>query len=370
MPTISELIKSSDEAKLIKKTGLSPQRLQALAAGSEPSLKEARLVAKALGVSIQDVLGIERSSVGPDILFRNASNAAERTVLSNLAGKLECSLDLLAPHNVAGPWWGGHFSRQDLSFAEAERNASLFRRLFCDNDQLSPLLNLPTVVVEKLQVLLFVVNEATFDGASMYVAGVPFVFVSARFVPRMLFTLAHEIGHLVAHHDPSKAAAFVDSNVEAIRKGENYKLERYAHAFASTLLMPAHSVGVTLKKIKSLQRSPSEHLTDLEILLLAQIFGVSFHAAARRCEDLQLIERGAAVSLAKVLSDKYGSPEKRALLAGLPPRPKVEFPRVPDSLVRVAVERIRTGDLSIGRASAALGLSIEDLISANAPTVH
>jgi predicted HTH domain antitoxin len=48
----------------------------------------------------------------------------------------------------------------------------------------------------------------------------------------------------------------------------------------------------------------------------------------------------------------------------------LEFPRVPEPLLTAALNKIRSGDLSVGRASAVLGLSISDLISANAPSTH
>src|ERR1700726_4590197 len=71
------------------------------------------------------------------------------------------------------------------------------------------------------------------DGASAYFDGVPFAFVSARFPPRMLFTLAHECGHLIAHHDPSVSFAVIDQSTAA--EGDpavNTAEERFANTFA------------------------------------------------------------------------------------------------------------------------------------------
>jgi Zn-dependent peptidase ImmA (M78 family) len=219
--------------------------------------------------------------------------------------------------------------------------------------------------------MVFVLRSPDLDGASAFFDGVPFVFVSARFRPRMLFTLAHECAHLVAHHDPAESFAVIDetTDTEGVggpKKGE----ERYADAFASALLLPRASVGLTLRKVREIAKIAQDEVGDLEIGYLARIFGVSFWAAARRCEDLDLLPLGAAASLNEKLVTEYGSAEKRAESVGLPPRPEVSFPSVPRSILESAIEKIRAGELSVGRAAMVLGTSISDLMASNAPTAH
>jgi hypothetical protein len=107
-------------------------------------------------------------------------------------------------------------------------NAAVFRRLFCNDDQLSPLHSLPKIVTKQMGAMVFVLRSPDLDGASAFFDGVPFAFVSARFPPRMLFTLAHECAHLVAHHDPAESFAVIDetTDTEGVggpKKGE----ERY-----------------------------------------------------------------------------------------------------------------------------------------------
>jgi Zn-dependent peptidase ImmA (M78 family) len=220
-------------------------------------------------------------------------------------------------------------------------------------------------------VLLFVIDMRDVDGASAYFDGRPFIFISRRFPPRMLFTLAHELGHLIAHHDPSGEFAVIDDQEdEAELRPAGGLDEAYVHAFASALLMPRASVGIALKKIRELTKSTANELGDIEILYLARIFAVSFAAAARRCEDLALLPRGGAASLNEALIKQFGSAEKRAERLKLSPRPRIDFPAVPATLLRSAVEKIRSGELSIGRASAILSMPIADLLAANAPTAH
>jgi Zn-dependent peptidase ImmA (M78 family) len=306
------------------------------------------------------------------MLFRSSLKAkagSRDQIIAAFSKKMAYTFDLL-PADEQGPWWVQHFELADGSYEGAERNAATFRRVFYDDDQVSPLLSLPRLVATQMGVLLFVVSLPGIDGASAYLDGLPFIFVASRFLPRMLFTLAHEVGHLIGHHDPGQSFAVVDDEDEDELSRGSAGEEAYAHAFASSLLMPRGGIGVALKKVREIARSADNQLGDIELLYLARIFGVSFLAAARRCEDLSLLPRGGAASLNEALLKNFGSAEKRADQLKLPPRPKIEFHPVPQALLASAVDRIRAGELSIGRASSILGLSIADLLAANAPTAH
>ncbi|MGB8900094.1 MAG: ImmA/IrrE family metallo-endopeptidase [Methylocella sp.] len=379
MSKLSDLLQSNDihPGKLSTKTGIPVARIHALAAEAEPTVGELRRLADALKVSITDFAPASSAKdQQADLLFRRAAVAGKpvpSAALQGLSRKMSCSFDLLgAGRRQIGPWWLRNFERGEDTHQSAERNAAIFRRIFCNDDQLRPLVSLPNIVVDQMETMLFVIRSPDLDGASAYLDGIPFVFVSARFPSRMLFTLAHECGHLVSHHDARESFAVVD---ETTGSEDNTSLmeasiERYANAFASALLMPRESIGVALKKIREIAKINQEEVGDLEIGYLARIFGVSFWAAARRCEDLALLPRGGAASLNEELVREYGSAEKRADQAGLPPRPEVNFPPVPRALLASAVERIRAGEVSIGRAATILGLSIGDLMAANASTVH
>src|SRR5439155_10338864 len=126
------------------------------------------------------------------------------------------------------------------------------------------------------------------------------------------------------------------------------------------LILARGVVGIALKKIKEVGKLASDNIGDVEILYLSRIFGVSFQAAAVRCEDLSLLPRGGAISIYEKLVKEHGSPEKRAAEINLPPRPKIEFPAIPRHLLDAAIRKVQTGEMSIGRASAALNLSIAD----------
>lgn len=370
MTKLTSLLKS-DTKKLSKigdMTGISLARLEALIGGEEPTVGELARIAGAYHLQVEDLLPALGDQNPVEVLFR-ATGTTDDISISTLSRRMEFAFELLGRHDTI-PKWLDEFDPADCSFAAAERNANRFRDLFYGEDQVSPLMSLPTIVVERLGVLLFIVASSRFDGASAIFDGLPFAFVAERFAPRMLFTLAHELGHLLTHHQTETFAVIDVESERTKRKGKDYNKEFYAHAFASCLLMPAQGVGLTLRKIRDIQPNSEPELGDLEILLLSRIYGVSFYAAARRCEDLRLLPRGGAASLEEKLSHEFGSPEQRAKAVNLPERPSIEFPRIPEQLLNAGLQKIKSGDISVGRLSSILGVSIADLIASNSPTVH
>lgn len=121
-----------------------------------------------------------------------------------------------------------------------------------------------------------------------------------------------------------------------------------------------------LRVVRETLEVSSPEIGDVEILLLARMFGVSFEVAARRCEDLELLPSGGATSLTAQLKKDYGNPEQRAEKLGLPDRAKTTFPAVSKNLVAAIIEKVRSGEKSVGWASDNFGLSIGDIYAANA----
>ena len=123
------------------------------------------------------------------------------------------------------------------------------------------------------------------------------------------------------------------------------------HAFASNLLLPKAGVGIALRKIREIHQIHQDAVGDIEILYLGRLFGVSFQVSARRCEDLGLLPSGGALSLYEQIKKEFVNPEKRAEQLGLPPRPEIKFPTLPRQVLEGAIKKVRTGEVSIGRAS-------------------
>jgi Zn-dependent peptidase ImmA (M78 family) len=348
-------------------THIPKDRLVELLTGAEPTLGELRKLAAALGISVSDFVSGSSQSSPATVLFRQTMGTLKPSHMPDielLAGQMERSLALLPPATL--PHWTKSFTRPHVTYLNAERDAETFRNLFFYGDHVSPILRLPKLVLEEMGVLVLIAQRQRIDGASAVLAGVPFIFVSPRFPPRMLFTLAHEIGHLLAHHRPGAEFAIfdVEKSIGGIRtKGDGR--ERFADAFASCLLLPRTGVGIALNKIREINKIHADQIGDVELLYLAHIFGVSFQVAAKRCEDLDLLPQGGAISLYAAVCRHHGSPEKRARELQLPPRPEVEFPSVPPRLLEGAIEKIRQGEMSIGRAAMSLNLSIPRIIDAH-----
>ena len=358
---------------LIAKTGLSVDRLRALVAGADPTMREVRVLATAMELTVFDLAPSSPSVDKADLLFRLAANGkpipAGPPVVSEISRKMGYSVDLLSPQPIrrSAPW-SSEF--EDVVPDNADAFAYRFRQLFLNDDQWSPFLTLPQVLSDQLRVVVFVINTGDLDGASAYLEGVPFIFVASRFPPRMLFTCAHELGHLLATGENNNNFALIDRYSENGAKSKT-KEERFAQSFASALLLPATGVDKILKKVRETDRNLSEQpLGDFEVMYLARIFGVSFPVAARRCEALGLLPRGAALSFDRNPKEEYSSEEMDANGLGLPPRAEIEFPHVSPQLLEPVIEKIRSGELSVGRAASMLGFSIAELLTANAQTIQ
>jgi Zn-dependent peptidase ImmA (M78 family) len=182
----------------------------------------------------------------------------------------------------------------------------------------------------------------------------------------MLFTLAHELAHVLLHHDFRENFVTVDDDEhDEPRRGKD-RSEAFADAFASALLVPPKGLGVALKAIRKVTGAAGDSLGDIEILYVSHIFGVSFQVAASRCEAYGILPAGGGAALYKQLQREHGSPEKRAQAAGLPQRPEIRFPPVSRVLLEHAIRRIHQGAVSIGRAAEALNVTVSELTAFNA----
>jgi Zn-dependent peptidase ImmA (M78 family) len=261
--------------------------------------------------------------------------------------------------------WIADMPRTHRTRADADVAATAFRKNYFNDDQLGPMLNLPEVLDELGVVQLFISGERI-EGASSIVEGVPFVFVSPRFAPRMLFTLGHELGHLIVHQDDDFAAADEELAESSAKGSQGQQEERYCHWFASSLLLPAHGVGMSLKRFRANNGISGDAIGDVEILFLSHFYGVSFFAAAHRCEELALLPRGGALSLYQALTKEYKNPEARAAEIGFPQRERLRFPDIPQVLVEKVLQAIQKGEVSIGKAASLLNVSLRSLMAKNA----
>lgn len=101
---------------------------------------------------------------------------------------------------------------------------------------------------------------------------------------RELFTLAHEIGHVVLHMEHENS--FIDNNV-TISDNDVDEKEHEANYFAACLLMPEDEVGKFLDL--NLTCLDNEGLSATDIARIMSEFNVSFDMALNRLENLNKI---------------------------------------------------------------------------------
>lgn len=115
---------------------------------------------------------------------------------------------------------------------------------------------------------------------------------SSSRLSREIFTLAHEIGHVVLHFN--KNESFVD-NVETISENDLDEKEKEANYFAACLLMPDDSVNRFLDI--ELENFPEKELSVMDIARMMSEFNVSFDMALNRLEELNVITSGQKIKL-------------------------------------------------------------------------
>lgn len=109
---------------------------------------------------------------------------------------------------------------------------------------------------------------------------------------REIFTLAHEIGHIVLHMEHEES--FIDDMVTIYGNCTNEK-EKEANYFAACLLMPADEVGKFLDlEIDDFVRNG---LSAMDIARIMSEFNVSFEMALNRLEDLEKINNSERIFL-------------------------------------------------------------------------
>lgn len=216
-----------------------------------------------------------------------------------------------------------------------------------------PLFNLPSLLDDQVNVLLFPIEQNKLTGGCALVDGSAFIFISDNAQDNALFTCAHELGHLVAIYArrSNENGATLDpvGDEASLVKGP---YEHFADAFASELLIPARGLGIALQQVRTLLGVPDGSVGDIELLYLSRIFGVSFLTVAKRCERAALLPKGGASTLSRFIIDKCGGPERRAEELNLPPRTKMEIAAIPRSIEAALKTQIELGKVPAKAAAA------------------
>jgi Zn-dependent peptidase ImmA (M78 family)/predicted HTH domain antitoxin len=353
--------------KAAKKAGLTPERFQQVVGGAKASLGEMRSIAKALQVPVSSLM--EREQAEPiRMLFRQTLEQREAVEVAShvdvVSSQVRDALSLARglPSNLE---WLDMFRGMEPIQDTAPAFAELIRKRFGEIDDLEPFPHLPQVVGE-MGVLVLFSRDPSIEGVSAIVEGYALMVIGGRtFKPRMLFTIAHELGHLVAHHDMrSQGYAHLDREIDWSRAPRRVE-EKFADAFASALLLPKHGVLSALRAVRDQLGISQKPLGAIEIAWIAHLFHVSFEVAARRFETLGLLQQSGARAFYQRIEDDFKNPEKFAASIDIPPRPDLVIETSP-ALVQSAAAKVRAGELSLGKAAELLNVPVSTLVVANA----
>lgn len=102
---------------------------------------------------------------------------------------------------------------------------------------------------------------------------------------REIFTLAHEIGHVIMHLEDENS--FIDDNVTINGRSTDEK-EQEANYFAACLLMPSDDVNRFIDL--EIQNFHEKGLSAMDIARIMSEFSVSFDMALNRLESLDVID--------------------------------------------------------------------------------
>ena len=195
------------------------------------------------------------------------------------------------------------------------------------------------------------------SGAAITDTAFPLIFVnSTHALPRSLFTLAHELGHVLARHDGGGIT--LDRELSGSTDDE-----RLANAFAASFLMPKQTV---LEVIEAKGRS------DAALISLAYQFGVSFESLIYRLHNLSVISAEGRDRLRQVnwrqivlhLSDQNSRSDLTFANAGrlqarsVTPPPTIQ----PALLVARATTGFRKGSISARALANLVGTEFERLL--------
>ena len=352
---------------LSKKTGLSLKRLEDLINEvKEPSILELKKISYALDLPLNYFLSEDLGENKIYLLFRNEIKDKHKIIDASkytaLINNFLILLDDYVPESSVLK-----FNVANDSFKDANNLAAEFREQYLNNDQVSPIFNLHKILTDKLKFFIYI-SEFGADGASAFLNQIPFIFISPRSDTRMLFSIAHELGHILGHFNKIIDSVHYDSRI-SILGSRNQQHENFANTFAACLLLPDEGLGIALKTIRNYLNNKGA-LGDLEILFLSRLYGVSFDVAAMRCETLSLLPSGGARALSSEIKKKYSSAEKRANQLNLLERTKIDFPKLPSFVIDNAINKISKGDISVGKAAQILTIPVSKIYNQHIPSLN
>lgn len=350
-----------DRKRLAKKTGLEPQRVDELFGGAAPTTIELRAIAAFLHLPVDALVRPVESAVQSDYRYRKSSGKSPLTADARVQ-EITALLSRRKLTPLASDQWLVSANLQNRRSIEIA--AEVIRNRICDpGERLDPLPDLVDRVDRVGLAYSIMLHDLDVEGASTRLHDCGLMVVAARtHKPRMLFTLAHELAHLVLGHTKQGKWILDKNTVEAFDSKDEE--ERLCNSLASALLQPAEAVARFLGLVRDQFGIGPGVLTATEVFLVARYFCTSFFAAATRLEHLDIAPAGSAHSFEKAIRGDYKSLEAYAGRLGLPEPTPIKIPVLSPSLRESISSAVERGDISIGRVSDIFGYSTIEMAHA------
>ncbi|OBQ70492.1 ImmA/IrrE family metallo-endopeptidase [Mesorhizobium loti] len=231
------------------------------------------------------------------------------------------------------------------------------RRLFHLEQEIDPIRDISRAISDSGLAHVIKLRGLGVDGACVSVNNVNLIFVSAQYIPRMRFTVAHELAHIIFGHCRSRP--IIDENIFEDEAGMADD-EKLANAFASCLLMPVFGITRFISAFKSLFEQKDDSISSVEIAYIARFFGVSFEAAGNRLEQTRIIDRGVTARLLTEIRKSFESAE--SYMRTLPAKDNYdEIPVLSPALKLFVKSRIEDGVYSVSRVANIFGYTVNEV---------
>lgn len=282
---------SLTQEQLAEKLGISRQTVISLETGQRaPSSDQLVRLGESLGTTVRDLLNLEPVDEGVGVRFRRREK--DEHVLSAVDaleeyGRRFSTLERLAGERlqrIQPPILGERTRALDAAAAENLASAERARLALGDG----PLPDVRAILEEDVGLRIFGLRElrqTSVDGLFAYSdeLGPLIAFNLERDQRRNRWTLCHEYAHFLTNRFE------IEVTDRATVSRANAKLEAFANRFAAAFLMPASGLS---RRFSEMLEDSGGHFRVAQLVLLANIFGVSFEALVRRLEEIGRVKRG------------------------------------------------------------------------------
>lgn len=338
-------IKKKRQEEIADAAGISRMAYYAMEKGkSKPRIKNLEKVADALNVSIGELM-----SAPPElkhVRFRCPKcNAEEKKLrddtINDIAFKLrdvdflEKVLDKKKDHLLKEFNYNKH-----ASFDKISNDFRKFINIKADE----PINNL-TELIETLDINVFYVDLDVKDFFGLSLMSDEYgnaIVINDRddiTTERKIFTIAHELGHLIMHKGSFEKKLIEENEIE----------EREANGFASHFLMPQRGFE------KTWAENNGVHLVE-NVLYIKRVYRVSYQVVLFR-----LVEIGFPANIWKNFNYSYRRITNKSLSKKEEPAGLSKYDFIRDGIQKLVKEAYENGKISFGRAAELLNKSIVEM---------